>query len=269
MSKKAIIIGVIILIILAVGIPATVYLAQQQQTLKSRAQTPAGGDQACTPPGTVANVKVNYPSCIGSDCSFTSASCTWDAAAGVVTYNVKVTEVDSSTAVNVPGSVSANTTSVVFPITQGKTYQCDISAINSCGATGGVGTASLLCKVDGILASPSPSATVAPSSTPVPTPVPTPAPTVAPLSCGASLCNTTPCAAGLTCVQAANGQAFCSKPAFLSACASNPSQATCCNAAAQVPTLPVSGDSDNTLMMIIAGLALVVFAAFSIRLTRK
>lgn len=131
--------------------------------------------QACTTPGTVTNVKITYPACANGQCSFTSATCTWDATLNAATYTVKVTEVDTNTIVT-SQSITAPTTTITFPVTSGKTYKCDVTAVNSCGQAGGTGSDSLLCKVDGVFASP----TAVPTQPPIigaPNPQPTLAPT--------------------------------------------------------------------------------------------
>ncbi len=137
---------------------------------------------SCQVPSVVSNVKVEYPSCEGSQCSFEQASCSWDALTGATSYAVKISQTESGEVVR-NDTATSSTTKVVFSVVQNKTYQCDISAVNSCG-TGPAGTHSLLCAVEGVELTPTP----VPTSTPEPTiiaqitPIPTsaPAPTTPP-----------------------------------------------------------------------------------------
>jgi len=126
--------------------------------------------QACTAPTTPQNVKVTYPNCTGTQCSFTSALCSWTAVSGATNYSVTVTDVDDNTTVQ-SQQYDANTTQVNFTVTSGKTYKCDVTATNSCG-TSPAGTDTLLCKVDGITGAPT--ATPLPTSPPVATNTPLP-----------------------------------------------------------------------------------------------
>ncbi len=104
--------------------------------------------QACTTPAQVPNVIISYPACDANNlCNFTQATCTWGAVSGAATYSVKSTEVETSTIVY-NQSVAATLFTATFPITQGKTYKCEVSAVNSCGTAGPAGTHSLLCQVD-------------------------------------------------------------------------------------------------------------------------
>lgn len=116
-----------------------------------------------------------------TQCAFDTASCSWDAVTGAASYNIKITQVESGTVIR-NDSVGASTTRIVFPVIQGKTYQCDISAVNSCGATGGTGSHSLTCEVGGIFPSVTPIPTVPAGVTVFPTATPTfpPAATTAP-----------------------------------------------------------------------------------------
>lgn len=147
-----------------IGIPITIYLVSQQQDVRSRAQsTPP----ACTTPAAVKNVRITYPNCDGTNCSLDSASCTWDANTDASTYKVHIVE-DSSGSIVKDDSVPSSTLKVVFPVTNGKSYTCQISAVNSCGTAGPPGSDTQICQV----ANPT-----VPTSTPVATPttfIPTP-----------------------------------------------------------------------------------------------
>lgn len=257
--------------LLLVGIPLTVFIVNNQQTqdIRSRAQEgPTPTTSACTPPGTVNNVLVEYPSCTGDQCLFDQASCSWSAVDGAVTYTLKVTEVDSGNVVK-SESLNASTTRTTFPITNGKTYKCDVTAVNACGASGGTGTHSLLCKTDGLF----PTNTPAPTTPVSPPPTSPPAPTTpASLVCGATPCSATAqCQSGLVCITANNGSAYCSMPAYQAACKLTPGVSSCCQAPAvltstpsatmipsatptrkptptRAPTIPAPGPGDTTLL---------------------
>lgn len=74
--------------------------------------------------------------------------------------------------------------------------------------------------------------------TPTPTLTPTVTPTPVPNGCGYTPCNSTtqPCQSGLQCVQANNGQYYCSMPNYVTACKTNPGTSACCNAPTATPT---------------------------------
>jgi len=162
-----VIVSLVVMGILLVSIPFVVYLSSQQQDPRSRADEPAAG--TCQAPAQVTGVLVDYPYCNGDQCSFTQASCEWTPVSGATSYNATITEVETSrTIAPSPASpINASTTKVTFPVTTGKTYKCDVSAVNSCGA-GPVGTHSLLCQAD---------TSTFPTSTPIPTVIPSPIPT--------------------------------------------------------------------------------------------
>lgn len=148
-------------------IGTTVYLTRQRQDTQSSAQTPG---ETCTTPATVQNVLITYPHCdANGNCPLTQANCTWSAVTDATGYQLTITEVDSNTIVK---TEAVTGTSVVFDVTQGKTYKCDVQAVNACSDLGLAGTDELLCEVDALVASPSP--------TPVVTTPPTPTPTLPP-----------------------------------------------------------------------------------------
>lgn len=129
--------------------------------------------QTCSPPAQVTNVAIIFPSCVGDVCNFTQGSCTWSTVAGATNYKVIITEVETGTVIT-NQQVGSTVTSIIFSVAESNTYKCDISAINSCGATGTAGTASLLCKVDAAV-------TTTPTPTPTVTTTPTPVPALAPV----------------------------------------------------------------------------------------
>ncbi len=167
MSSKQILLLFLGLVVVLGAIGTTVYLTRQQQDTRSSAQTPGEG---CTVPAPVQNVLITYPNCTAdNNCSLTQANCTWSAVDGATGYQLTVTETDSNTIVK---TEAVTGTSSIFDVTQGKTYQCDVQAVNSCGESGPAGSHTLLCEVDALVSSPSP--------TPVVTTPPTPTPTLPP-----------------------------------------------------------------------------------------
>lgn len=124
----------------------------------------------CTAPSQVQNVQVSYPACVGTQCDLNSLSCSWGAVTGATAYQVTITQVETGTVVY-NQQVASSTTSVTQSITQNKTYQCQVAAVNACG-TGPAGSQSLLCAINALV-----SPTVAPTSTPIPAPIPTVQPT--------------------------------------------------------------------------------------------
>jgi hypothetical protein len=207
--------------------------------------------QSCTTPPQVSTVEVNYPSCSGAQCSFVEADCTWDAVSGAANYSVKITEVESGSVIkNV--TVGGSLTSYTFPVTQGKTYRCETSAVNSCGTSGPAGVGEAICEVDGLTVSTAPSAT------------PTPTPTPSPVACGMSCTTTANCQTGYICLKMPTGTGYCANPAYQQSCINNPSIDSCCKAPPKPtppPELPESGLLDNTVALSVVGLILVGMAA--------
>ena len=163
-KTKGIILGFVIFTLLA-AIPLTIYLVKQQQDTRSRADEPS-----CQTPQAPANVHVSFPNCEGDNCSFENASCSFDNVANAATYTVKITEVDTGTEIK-SEILTPSTTKIVFPVTNGNTYKCDVAAVNSCGQAGSTASDSKLCVVEGALPTPTP---VPPTSTPIPTNTPVP-----------------------------------------------------------------------------------------------
>jgi hypothetical protein len=137
----------------------------------------ANAQEACATPAQVAGVLVSYPACdaSGNNCNFTQAKCSWSASSDASKYQVTITEVDSNTVVY-NQQVDSTTTSLAVAITQGKTYQCSVAAVNSCGNLGPAGTHSLLCGADAGASTPTSAPTSVPTTAPtaIPTPMPTP-----------------------------------------------------------------------------------------------
>lgn len=181
-NKQQIILGTLILAI-AIAVLVVVSFISQPQDIRSRAQvtdtTPTPTNSACQTPGGVQNVSIEYPNPKpdNSGFIFTEANCSWSQVSGAANYIVTVTEVDSGTKVKNNETVNSGTTKIIFPVTNGKTYKCDVTAANTCGTTGPIGTDTALCQTS-VVASPAPTATPGPTSTPAPAaPTPTLAPT--------------------------------------------------------------------------------------------
>ncbi|MBU4210386.1 hypothetical protein KKC08_04615 [Patescibacteria group bacterium] len=79
---------------------------------------------------------------------------------------------------------------------------------------------------------PTPTPTQTPTPTTTPTPTPTNTPTPKPNICGYTPCDnsSSPCQSGLICVDANNGNSYCSMPQFEDACVARPSFSSCCTA---------------------------------------
>lgn len=136
--------------------------------------------QACSAPAVASGVTVDYPGCNGSSCDLTQASCSWDSQADATSYNITVTEVETGTIIKNNESQPSSTTKVLFNITQGRTYKCDVVSVSSCGGLAAAASDQLLCEADAIIDTPTPTQSVA-----TPTPVPptatfTPTPTLPP-----------------------------------------------------------------------------------------
>lgn len=108
---------------------------------------------SCQAPETVSGVTFEYPACTGTQCNFSQASCSWTGVNGATSYNVKISQVESGTITSTT-TVTAPAVTTQFAVEQGKTYRCEISAVNSCGASGQAGSAEALCAVDGQVTTP-------------------------------------------------------------------------------------------------------------------
>lgn len=120
--------------------------------------------QSCSTPGTPGSVLITYPARQGANLDATQATCTWDAVSGAASYSVKITEVDSGTVITTQ-ALSSSVLTYTFSVTSGKTYKCDVTAINSCGTAGSTGTFSLLCETDVVTANPTATPTLVPGAT--------------------------------------------------------------------------------------------------------
>jgi hypothetical protein len=268
-TKTIAIVAVVIFLLASIGVG--VYLAMNPQDFlpsaqeSTQTQTAQGG--SCPAPGTPATVTLSYPLCesVGGGpetCVFEKAGCVWEGVSGATKYSVKVTEVETGASVS-SETINAPALKTSFPVVQGRTYKCEVSAINSCGATGGINEDTLLCETDAFVSP-------APVSTPPPAPVstPTPTPTPSPIACGFQGCSTAvPCQNGFICVETSAGQNFCARSEYQSMCYKSPGVASCCEAPpAPKPTLPPAGALDSTLILGGAGLGLVILGAAALLL---
>lgn len=189
---------------------------------------------------------------IGQQCSLVQANCTWNAVDGASSYKITITEVDTNTLIK-SDTVQPPTTKYVFPVTQGRTYKCDVSAVSSCGAAGIQGSGQALCQVEGLISSPSA----------------TPVPTSAQSSCGYSCQTTADCQSGLVCVISGSGAGYCARQDLQQQCGANPTVNNCCVPPTQPPpppTLPPTGAAENTVA---AGIGIVTMISAGIFLLWK
>ena len=125
--------------------------------------------QSCTAPATATGVTVEYPGCSTSTtCDAAQASCSWNAQSDASSFNVTVTEIETNTIIKNNESHPAATTKVLFNITQGRTYKCDVVAVSSCGGLAAASSDQLLCEADLLLDTPTPTQVVVPTATPIP-----------------------------------------------------------------------------------------------------
>lgn len=206
---------------------------------------------------------------VGGQCRFDQASCSWDAVSGASNYSLTITEEETNTIIK-QETVSGSTTKYVFPITANRTYRCDVSAVNECGTLGPAGSASALCVAEGV-ATPAP-ATPPPATPPPPTPTPPP-PTPRPqVGCGSSCTTQADCQAGLTCIRIGN-ESYCAKSEYQAACIQNPTIASCCQPPQPKPTpppvLPKTGLVEDTLIILLFGVAVAILGFGGILLTTR
>ena len=92
-----------------------------------------------------------------------------------------------------------------------------------------------ICGQDSI--SITPTVTPTPTATPTPTSTPTPTPTPEPGACGDTPCTgDADCDGQLVCVEADDGNSYCSMADYQDACIADPSVTTCCTAPTDSPT---------------------------------
>ena len=126
---------------------------------------PKANAQACAAPAAASGVTVEFPGCNGTSCNLTQASCKWNTQADAASYNVTVREVETGTILKNNESESASTLKILFPITQGKTYNCSVVSVSSCGGLAAASSDQLLCQADALI---TPVVTVPPTATPIP-----------------------------------------------------------------------------------------------------
>lgn len=144
LNKKLLMTTILITVLLG-GLYLFLQQTRQRQDLRQRAAVPA--------------------------CSSVQASCLWDALSTATSYSVRVIDTSNNQVIK---SQTVTTTSLTFPFQTGRTYRCEVSAVNNCG-TGGVSQAINTCT-----ALPSPTPTFTPSPTLTNTPTLTPTATLTP-----------------------------------------------------------------------------------------
>lgn len=136
--------------------------------------------QSCSAPAIASGVTVEYPGCNGSSCDLVQASCAWASQADAASFNVTVTEVETGTVIKNNESQLSTTTKILFNITQGRTYKCDVVAVSACGGLATATSDQLLCEADALIDTPTPSPTTVVSGPTATTAPPTATPTIAP-----------------------------------------------------------------------------------------
>lgn len=111
-------------------------------------------------------------------CAVTQALCQWDPVPGATSYTVQVNDITADSDQQIvlgPTTIDAPQTQISFPAAPGKTYECTVSAVNSCG-TGSETSAQASCPLPSVTPSetPTPTPTTPPTHTPVPTETPAP-----------------------------------------------------------------------------------------------
>jgi hypothetical protein len=81
-----------------------------------------------------------------------------------------VTELETSTVILNNASQPSATTKIIFAITQGRTYKCDVVAVSACGGLSAASSDQLLCEADAILDTPTPAPPTAVPDQPTATP---------------------------------------------------------------------------------------------------
>lgn len=262
-QKTLLIIGAVVIALIGV-MGLSLYLLQSQQDTRSNADNTnanptaiptAGAGQSvgtnqanCALPAQVQNVKIDFPNCVGDQCNFTQAGCSWTSIQGATKYQVTITQVDDGASV-ANEQVDASVTNKIFNVKDGFTYKCDIAAVNSCGTAGAAGSNTLLCKVDAAVDTPPPTATPIPQ-----------------VACGSPCTDSSQCQSGYVCATSASGQGNCSLPAATAACQASPSQASCCSVATTptptvAPTVPPTGEISTTITLGAGAVIMVIVGA--------
>lgn len=257
------IIGAVVVALILAGVAVTVYLTQQNQDPRSRADEP---NAVCTPPPAPTNVKIEYPNCEGQECSFTKANCTWETPPEASGSSVLVIEVESNTTV-LEATYSAEIKKTVFDVTTQKTYKCSVSVFNSCGQTSNISSHQVLCDADIPFNTPTPTIFVAaaPTNTPTPTltlsptPTRTPTPTIRPSATPVPTTGSTPIPTVFATI------APTLVPTSIPAATLAPTTAPTLQPTA-VPTIPNTGSTATTigaigivLVLIVGGAILLIF----------
>ncbi len=113
----------------------------------------------------------------GGICRPNVGTCSWDGATGATSYHFKITNTTDNDAVVLEGDVESSVTGIDFPSVPGKTYKCEVTAVNECGESEPSNTTSK-CPLPSVTPTPGPSGT--PTPTPKPSATPTPKPSATP-----------------------------------------------------------------------------------------
>lgn len=111
----------------------------------------------------------------GPVCSPNVGTCSWDPVDGATLYNYKITNVETGEVVQ-EGNIGASTANITFPTVPGKTYKCEVSAVNECGV-GDQSDATSECPLPSATPTPTPLLTSTPTPSVTPEPTETPVPT--------------------------------------------------------------------------------------------
>lgn len=111
-------------------------------------------------------------------CKPNVATCTWGASDGATSYHYVVTDIDEGRIVE-EGDVDSTITGIEFPSEPGKTYKCEVTAVNEC-AQAQPSEDEVTCPVPSATPTPSPTGTPTPTISPTPTPTPRPSSTPTP-----------------------------------------------------------------------------------------
>lgn len=188
---------------IVVGLVSTLLLLRSSQDTRSSADTPstdvgftlptpptdvgfdAGiNDDACPALSAPQNVRAEYPGCDEEEnCTYVQASCEWDSVADASSYSLKIYNTDTQEEVR-NDTVDSETTRILFDVTQGSKYTCEVSVVNSCGSVSDAGVGEVICEVEEVPTVPptQPPVTIEPTPTTIVTapPVVTPTPTLPP-----------------------------------------------------------------------------------------
>lgn len=171
------------------------------------------------------------------------AECSWDPVANVTTYQVKITEEGVDEPI-FEGEV--NGTSKTFESEAGKTYTCEVNAVNECGV-GDKDSDTVNCSV------PSSTPTHTPTATPTTTATPTLTPTKSPTPTPTTTVTNTPTPTTVITSTPTPTLPPDTTPTPTDVITFVPTQTT-----TPVPTLPATGGNTTTIGAIVAGALILI-----------